>query len=100
MSLKQIMSPVLVAAIAAGSLSSAASAHEWNRYSGGSRVHISQYSLDNGEHRYSREDDGDEGHHRHNRNLALGAFAAIAGLAIIANAGHHHDHDDDDDYNN
>ena len=97
MSLKKIISPVLVAALAVGSLvplSSAASAHEWRHREGGNSVRIRQYSYN------QHNNDGDYGEHRshHGRNVAIGAFAAIVGLAIASQAARaHHDDDDDDD---
>ena len=97
MSLKKIISPVLAAALAVGGLvplSSAASAHEWRHREGGNSVRIRQYSYS------QHDDDGDYGEHRshHGRNVAIGAFAAIVGLAIAAEASRaNHDDDDDDD---
>jgi Ni/Co efflux regulator RcnB len=126
MSLKQVVSSIAVSAIAAGSLvplSSAASAGEWNHHG---RSHpsaqlnvIQQHMARNehngehsgarfnrwGEHRqYNawRGNEGDEGEYRHHRNhngrnVAIGAFAAILGLAIAAEANRGHDRGYDND---
>lgn len=101
MTLKKIVSPAVIAALAAGSfvpLSSAADAREWHHREGANSVHIRQYSPG------SHNDDGDYGEHRnhHNRNVAIGVFATIAGLAIASQAAHdhHHDNDDEDDGDN
>jgi hypothetical protein len=108
MSLKKVIASVAVSAMTAGSLvplSSAASADEWGQHGRG-RAHASvpqfQRNFDNdggrinrwGEQRqYNawRGGDGDEGgYHRHRnhdgRNLAIGAFAAIMGIALAAEA--------------
>ena len=121
MSLKQVVSSIAVSAIAAGSLlpmSTAASASEWNHngrghgYTSGQRIQNNLGSSHHegrfnrwGEHRQYNawnHNDGDEGgyrrHRNHNgRNIAIGAFAAILGLAIAAEAsrGHHNGYDND-----
>ena len=119
MTLKKLITSAAVSAIAAGSLvplSTAASAYEWDHHGGTSGQRI-QNSLEGGdrhdgrinrwgEHRQynawrgNDEDNGGYRHHRnHNgRNLAIGAFAAIIGLAIASEAsrGHHYDNGDND----
>lgn len=119
MTLKKLITSAAVSAIAAGSLvplSTAASAHEWNHYgrTSGQRIHNSLAGNDRHEGRFNRwgehrqynswrgndDDDGYRRHRNHNgRNLAIGAFAAILGLAIAAEAGrgHHYDNDYDND---
>lgn len=119
MSLKQIISSAVVSAVAAGSLlplSTAASAGEWEHngrghgYTSGQRIQNNLGGHHEGrwnQHRqYNawRGNDGDEGgysrHRNHNgRNIAIGAFAAILGLAIAAEAsrGHHYDNGYDND---
>jgi hypothetical protein len=117
MSLKKIISSAVVSAIAAGSLlplSTAASGGEWTNgrghgYTSGQRI---QNNLGGGRHegranqhrqynawQGNRGYDRDYGHRRnHNgRNIAIGAFAAILGLAIAAEAsrGHHNGYDND-----
>ena len=105
MSFKSIISSVAVSAIAAGSLiplSSAASAGEWNHRGHGQR--FESHAFDNhggnrgwGGHRQYNAwhgDNEDYGYRRHRNNngaLAIGAFAAILGIAIAAeaNRGHH-----------
>jgi hypothetical protein len=108
MSLKKIISPVLMAAIAAGSLvpmSTAANAGDWRHRSYGNSVHVRQYSGAPHSNRWAHRDNrGDYSGHRnhHGRNLAIGAFAAILGLAIAAQASQaqDYDYDDEDDYRN
>jgi hypothetical protein len=118
MSLKQVVSSIAVSAIAAGSLiplSSAASANEWNHHGRGHAPRFER-NFDNGgghtnrwgEHRQYNawnHNDGDEGgyrrHRNHNgRNIAIGAFAAILGLAIAAEASRGHGHSYDNGYDN
>jgi opacity protein-like surface antigen len=122
MSLKKLITSAAVSAIAAGSLvplSTVASANEWNHHGG--RGHASngaprfERNFDNdrgrvnrwGEHREHRQynawrgnNDDDGGYRRHRnhngRNLAIGAFAAILGLAIAAEASRGHQYDDGD----
>jgi hypothetical protein len=118
MSLKKIISSAVVSAVAAGSLlplSTAASAGEWNHsgrghgYTSGQRIQ-NNLGGDRHEGRWNQHrqynawnhNDGDEGgyrrHRNHNgRNIAIGAFAAILGLAIASEAsrGHGHSYDND-----
>ena len=97
--------------IAAGSLTTVANAGEWgHRDRGGNTAYVYQNNSGYGHHgqrmaygNYS--DHRDYSHHnRHrNRGLAIGAFAAILGLALVAGANNRHDRDDDygnyrDDY--
>ncbi len=114
MSFKKFISPALALAIAAGSLvplSSAASARDWNHRgarSGHAAPHV-QYSnprvnrwgdvrqnrWNNAGHAYNG---GYRKHRDHTgRNLAIGAFAAILGLAIAAETSKvQHDYYDND----
>jgi hypothetical protein len=102
MSLKKIITSAAVSAIAAGSLVSTANARDFDHRGGGSRVEhrdhdggrFNRWDGDrrNGGWRDTRDYDGGYRHHRnHNgRNIAIGAFAAILGLAIAAEAGRGH----------
>jgi hypothetical protein len=114
MSLKKAITSAAVSAIAAGSLvplSSAASASEWNHRSRGIAPraenhidHDGDRSNRWGEHRqynaWRGSDDDEGGYRRHRnhdgRNLAIGAFAAILGVAIAAEASRAHNYDDRD----
>lgn len=105
MTLKRITTSVAVAAITTLSLipmASAASARDYGRHGGnGPRI----------EHRNFKKGGGNFGQRRHyggharwhkrrhkGRDVALGAFAAIVGLAIAAEASRAHDYDYYDDY--
>ena len=95
---KIITSAVLSAFIAAGGmlpLATSASANDWNRGGYGQRNgHVQQYNRwDNGHYNH--------GYRRHRdhtgRNIAIGAFAAILGLAIAAETSKvQHDYYDND----
>lgn len=101
---KNVASLVLAASIGAATLtplSTAANARDWDRHGG-------DYSRD---YRAGRDNDRDYGgrggdryehrrdHHRHNgRNLAIGAFAAILGLAIASQASRDRSYDRYDRY--
>ena len=114
MSLKKIISPVLALAIAAGSLmplSSAANARDWN-HRGARSGHAAPRAYNHGPRvnrwgdvRHNRWNNAGNnyngGHRRHRdhtgRNIALGAFAAILGLAIAAETAKvQHDYYDND----
>ena len=110
MSFKKAIASAAVSAIAAGSLialSSAASAHDWNRDGDEHGRHVEHFDRDGGERvnrwgeqrrdygydngGYGDNDYGYRRHHNNNgRNVALGVFAGILGLAILSEAGHGH----------
>jgi hypothetical protein len=117
MTLKKIISPVLAVAIAVGSLaplSSAANAGDWNHRgarAGHGTSHVEHYSprvnrwgdvrhnrWNNAGHNYNHDNGGYRRHRDHTgRNIALGAFAAILGLAIAAETAKvQHDYYDND----
>lgn len=117
MTLKKFISPVLAAAIAAGSLvplSSAANASEWNHHgarAGHGSQHVEHYSprvnrwgdvrqnrWNNADHDYDHDNGGYRHHRDHTgRNFAIGTFAAILGLAIAAETAKvQHDYYDND----
>ena len=117
MTLKKIISPVLAVAIAVGSLaplSSAANAREWNQRgarAGHGTPHVERYSprvnrwgdarsnrWNNAGHGYNNYNGGYRKHRDHTgRNIAIGAFAAILGLAIAAETAKvQHDYYDND----
>ena len=115
MSLKKIISPVLAVAIAAGSLvplSSAANAGDWNKRgarAGHGTQHVERYSPRVnrwGDVRSNRWNNAGSTelqrrippHRDHTgRNIAIGAFAAILGLAIAAETAKvQHDYYDND----
>ena len=88
MSLKKVITSGLVAATAFGSLlplASAANARDYGRHGGHGRGHFE--APRHGGHHYNGYNRWD-GHRRHNdhtgRNLAIGAFAAVLGLALAA----------------
>ncbi len=95
MNLKKLISPVLMAALAAGSFVPAATAGEWHhRNNGGNRATIYQNNSGYGySQRVYRDDDDNYGEHHRGRGLAIGAVAAILGLAIVA--GSHRNHNED-----
>ena len=114
MILKKIISPVLAIAIAAGSLvplSSAANARDWNHRNARSGhdtprdEHYSPRVNRWGDVRHNQwnnaghDDNGGYRRHRDHtgRNIAIGAFAAILGLAIAAETSKvQHDYYDND----
>ncbi len=114
MSLKKFISPALALAIAAGSLvplSSAANARDWNSrgaraghgtphvYNHGPRVNRWGDVRHNRWNNAGNHDNGGYRRHRDHtgRNLAIGAFAAILGLAIAAETAKvQHDYYDND----
>ena len=117
MTLKKFISPVLAVAIAAGSLvplSSAANASEWNHHgarAGHGSQHVEHYSprvnrwgdvshnrWSNAGNGYNHDNGGYRRHRDHtSRNIAIGAFAAILGLAIAAETSKvQHDYYDND----
>ena len=102
---KIITSAVLSASIAAGSLipfATAANARDWNRDGDGRSPRVERFQpRDSGrDNRWNNQRDvrggygrdfADNGYRRHKdrtgRNIAIGAFAAILGLAIASQAG-------------
>ena len=87
MSLKKIISTVAVSLVALGSLVSAASARDYGRNGpgtgGGYRPHIERHA---GPQRFGSHYGHAPRRHRDHtgRNIAIGAFAAVLGLALAA----------------
>ena len=90
MSLKKIISTVAVSVIAMGSLIPAASARDYGRHGGepvvGYRPHVErQASPQHFGGGYGRYGHAPRRHRNHTgRNIAIGAFAAVFGLALAA----------------
>lgn len=101
-STKSFTSALLAAAVAIGSLgplASAANARDWDRGGRGGDDRRMEQRYDGGRNAYRRDYRGnrwrDSGYRRHRdhtgRNVAIGAFAAIVGLAIAAEASRNRD---------
>lgn len=93
MSMKSFVNTVAVASIGVASLiafSGAASARDWDRHGGPRMEHRDGSAYVNrwGDVRGGWRGGGDHGYRRHRdhtgRNVAIGAFAAILGLALAA----------------
>lgn len=107
MLLKKLITTSVVSALAAGSLlplSTAANARDWNQKYRSAHV---ERDFDHDRGRFNRSGDhhrfkawnrhnewrGNRHHSRRNgRNIAIGAFAAILGLAIAAEASRSHNY--------
>jgi hypothetical protein len=103
MSVKKFMAPVMALLIAAVSIGLIATPADAGERRGRHYGQHESYRGDHGRHgiaHHSWRRGGDYGHNGHRshrgRNLAIGAAAAILGLAIVAGANRdHRDYDED-----
>ena len=106
---KTILTGLVVAAVAVGSLiplANAASAHEWRGNHGAYSQRVNPWNAAHGNadaYEY-RHDDGDYGYRHHHRDnvggaVAVGIFATVLGLALAAesNRVQHRYYDDSND---